>query len=60
AAHWGSKDLAAVAGDDLIRLNAFRTAFREIENRIRIFVALPFAALDRHKLQHELNQISTL
>ncbi|WP_425482773.1 hypothetical protein [Caldichromatium japonicum] len=56
-AHWGSEDPAAVEGEELTRLNAFRTAFREIENRIKIFVALPFASLDRLKLQHELDRI---
>jgi arsenate reductase (thioredoxin) len=29
------------------------------ENRIRIIVALPFAALDRLKLQRELDRIGT-
>ncbi|NVZ10484.1 arsenate reductase ArsC [Allochromatium humboldtianum] len=58
-AHWGSEDPAAVEGDELARLNAFRTAFREIENRIKIFVALPFASLDRLRLQHELDRIGT-
>ncbi|QGU32250.1 arsenate reductase ArsC [Thermochromatium tepidum] len=56
-AHWGTADPAAVEGDELTRLNAFRTAFREIENRIKIFVSLPFASLDRLRLQHELNRI---
>lgn len=58
-AHWGSADPAAVEGDELTRLNAFRIAFREIENRIKIFVALPFASLDRLKLQRELDRIGT-
>ncbi|MBK1645839.1 ArsR family transcriptional regulator [Thiocapsa imhoffii] len=56
-AHWGTEDPAAVEGDDLTRLNAFRVAFREIENRIKIFVALPFESLDRLKLQRELDHI---
>jgi arsenate reductase (thioredoxin) len=56
-AHWGTEDPAAVEGDELTRLTAFRTAFREMENRIKIFVALPFASLDRLKLQRELDRI---
>lgn len=56
-AHWGTEDPAAVEGDELTRLTAFRAAFREIENRIKIFVALPFASLDRLKLQRELDRI---
>ncbi len=56
-AHWGTEDPAAVEGDELTRLTAFRVAFREMENRIKIFVALPFASLDRLKLQRELDRI---
>jgi arsenate reductase len=56
-AHWGTEDPAAVEGDELTRLTAFRTAFREMENRIKIFVALSFASLDRLKLQRELDRI---
>jgi arsenate reductase (thioredoxin) len=56
-AHWGTEDPAAVEGDELTRLTAFRTAFREMENRIKIFVALPFASLDRLKLQREFDRI---
>ena len=56
-AHWGVEDPAAVEGDDITRLMAFRTAFRELENRIKIFVALPFASLDRLKLQRQLDDI---
>lgn len=59
-AHWGVADPAAVEGDEITRLAAFRTAFRELENRIRIFVSLPFASLDKLKLQQELNRIGRL
>lgn len=56
-AHWGVADPAAVEGDEVARLTAFRTALRELENRIKIFVALPFASLDRLKLQQKLDEI---
>jgi arsenate reductase len=56
-AHWGTDDPAAMEGDELTRLNGFRAAFREMENRIKIFVALPFESLDRLKLQRELDRI---
>lgn len=59
-AHWGIDDPAAVEGDDLTRLTAFRTAFRELDNRIKIFVALPIDSLDRLKLQRELDRIGGL
>ena len=56
-AHWGVPDPAAVEGDELTCLTAFRTAFRELENRIKIFVSLPFDSLDRLKLQKRLDEI---
>ena len=59
-AHWGVADPAAVGGDPLTVLNAFRKAFRELENRIKVFVSLPIASLDRLKLQHELDDIGRM
>jgi arsenate reductase len=56
-AHWGIADPVALVGDDLTRLNAFRQAFRELENRIKIFVCLPIAALDDLKLKREVERI---
>lgn len=59
-AHWGVADPAAVEGDPLTVLNAFRKAFRELENRIKVFVSLPIDSLDRLKLQHELDDIGRM
>jgi arsenate reductase len=59
-AHWGVADPAAVEGDEVTRLTAFRIALRELENRVKIFVALPFASLDRLKLQQKLDEIGQL
>jgi arsenate reductase len=56
-AHWGVADPAAVEVDEVTRMNAFRTALRELENRIKIFVSLPFSSLDRLKLQQKLDEI---
>ena len=56
-AHWGVADPAAVEGTDTEKWLAFRTAFRELENRIKVFTALPIRTLDRAKLQAHLNQI---
>lgn len=58
-AHWGLPDPAAVEGDEVTRMMAFRTAFRELENRIKIFTALPLKSLDRLKLQRELDRIGS-
>jgi protein-tyrosine-phosphatase len=56
-AHWGVADPAAVEGSDTEKWLAFRRAFRELENRIRIFVSLPIASLDRLTLQAKLEEI---
>jgi arsenate reductase len=56
-AHWGIPDPAAVEGDEVTQMNAFRTAFRELENRIKIFVSLPISSLDRLRLQEQLDEI---
>jgi len=56
-AHWGVDDPAAVTGNDVEKMLAFRDAFRALEHRIRIFVNLPFASLDRLRLQRKLDEI---
>ncbi|HEY6123931.1 MAG TPA: arsenate reductase ArsC [Steroidobacteraceae bacterium] len=56
-AHWGVEDPAAVEGTDTEKWLAFRTAFRELENRIKVFTALPIRTLDRAKLQAHLHEI---
>jgi arsenate reductase len=50
-------DPATVEGDAVARMMAFRLAFRELENRIQIFLSLPLASLDRLKLQRRLDEI---
>jgi arsenate reductase len=56
-AHWGIPDPAAVEGDEVERMMAFRQALRALENRIEIFLSLPLASLDRLKLQRTLDEI---
>jgi arsenate reductase (thioredoxin) len=56
-AHWGVEDPAAVTGSETERWIAFRTAFKELENRIRAFVSLPIGSLDRIKLRERLEAI---
>lgn len=56
-AHWGVADPAAVEGDELAKRAAFRTAFRELEARIRAFAALPVASLDRIAIQAQVDRI---
>jgi protein-tyrosine-phosphatase len=57
SAHWGVPDPAALEGSDAEKWAAFRSAFKTLENRIKIFTSLPIAALDRAKLQAQLNAI---
>ena len=56
-AHWGVEDPAAVEGTDTGKWLAFRKVFRELENRIRIFVNLKISSLDRLSLQYRLQEI---
>lgn len=56
-AHWGIADPAAVQGDGMTVLSAFRAAFLQLERRIELFVNLPFASLDELKLQRALDAI---
>lgn len=57
SAHWGLADPAEVEGDERTRMLAFRQAFAALENRIKIFVNLPIATIDKLKLQQKLDEI---
>lgn len=59
-AHWGVADPAAVEGPEAVRWQAFREAFRQLENRIRIFTSLPIGSLDRLRLQERVREIGSL
>jgi arsenate reductase len=56
-AHWGIKDPAAVEGGEETVRHAFARAYRELRNRISIFVELPIESLDALALQKELDSI---
>ena len=53
-AHWGFPDPAAAKGNEPERRRVFSDVFRQIENRIKIFCALPIERLSRPAIQHEL------
>lgn len=57
SAHWGIADPAAVTGSEKEQRAAFRTAFSELDSRIKILTSLPIQSLDRIKLQKRLNAI---
>jgi arsenate reductase len=56
-AHWGVEDPAAFEGPEDKALARFRAVYGYLENRIKIFVSLPLASLDRLALQRRLDAI---
>ena len=56
-AHWGVPDPARVEGSEAEKMHAFRDAFRQLSNRIRLFVELPFEKLDRLAIKREVDAI---
>ena len=56
-AHWGFLDPAAFEGSEAEKRIAFGDVFRQIENRIKIFCALPIERLGRLAIQHEVTRM---
>lgn len=56
-AHWGVPDPAAATGSAVEVARAFANAYGALQNRIAIFVNLPFEGLDRLSLQTRLDAI---
>ena len=56
-AHWGIADPAAVEDSDADKAFAFRKALKEMEARIKLFVALPIESLDALTLREKLRAI---
>lgn len=56
-AHWGIPDPIAVIGSQAERRVAFAETYRQLNNRISIFVNLPIASLDQLSLQKRLDAI---
>jgi arsenate reductase len=59
-AHWGIPDPAAVDGSEAERMLAFRDAFRALERRIKIFISLPIASLNRVALTRHVQAIGQI
>jgi len=57
SAHWGFEDPAAVEGSDDDKRRAFDRIFRQIMNRVRLFVNLPLETLSQQAIKHELSSI---
>ena len=56
-AHWGVPDPAAVEGTEDQRRQAFRDVCRQLEARIKLFIALPIDKLDRLSLTRRADDI---
>ncbi len=59
-AHWGVPDPAAVEGPEVARRQAFRSAFRALEARIKLFTSLKVEALDRLSLKRRVDEIGRI
>jgi len=56
-AHWGVSDPAAVDGTEGDRRRAFLDTYLALENRIKVFIALPIDKLDRMALTRSVDEI---
>jgi arsenate reductase len=56
-AHWGFEDPAAVEGTEDEKRKVFDKVFRQILNRVSLFVNLPLHVLDRNSIQREMRAI---
>jgi hypothetical protein len=59
-AHWGMPDPAAVETSEIDQAHAFRATLRGLENRIKLFIALPIASLDRMSLARQVDAIGRM
>lgn len=57
SAHWGISDPAAEEGGETLQRLAFSDAYRQLYNRISIFINLPMRSLDKIALQKRLDEI---
>ena len=57
SAHWGIPDPVAAVGIDDQKRHAFVDAMNQMQRRVSMFVSLPFATLDRIKLQQAVQLI---
>ena len=56
----GIPDPAAIEGTEAERRRAFRAAYLALEDRIKIFVALPIDKLDRLAIKRQVDEIGSL
>jgi arsenate reductase (thioredoxin) len=56
-AHWGIPDPAAVEGTEMQKKIAFRQAYESMDRRIKLFLSLPIAGIDRIRIEEGMNVI---
>lgn len=56
-AHWGFEDPAAVEGSDAEKRAAFDKIFKQIQARMKTFLALPIDRLEKQAIQQEIKKI---
>jgi arsenate reductase len=56
-AHWGIPDPAAVEGTEMEKKLAFRQAFKAMETRIKLFLSLPLASIEKLRLKERMDEI---
>ena len=56
-AHWSFPDPAAFVGPEAEKHAFFAEVFRQIENQIKVFAALPLEKLDRLAIQRKVREI---
>jgi arsenate reductase len=59
-AHWGVQDPVAFTGTSGAKRRAFLKVYTELEQRIRIFTALPIETLERFALERWVAEIGKL
>lgn len=56
-AHWGIPDPAAVEGSEMEKKFAFAEAFKAMDRRIKLFLSLPVASIDRLRIKERMDEI---
>jgi hypothetical protein len=57
SAHWASSDPVKATGEPWERKQAFSRTMAELDRRLKIFVNLPLASLDRLSIQSHVDEI---
>jgi arsenate reductase len=59
-AHWGVEDPVSVEGNDEERMAAFNKVANMLQNRIKLFTAIPIEKLDSMRIKHEIEAIGKI